>query len=250
VAEMKAVILSTAPNACIVDISHEIEKFNISMGAFILASAAPFFPNGTVHVAVVDPTVGSKRHPIIVETKRSFLVGPDNGLLMLAAQREGIQNVYRIVNKRYMRMTVSKTFHGRDIFAPVAAYLLKGEKPQVFGPKITEYTIPKFAKAHVKGMMISGRILHVDDFGNIVTNAYAKDVEKAGFKESEKLLVEFNGEKVVMRFCSAYSEVPEKTPLAIIGSHDFLEISINKGNASEKFNVKPGIPIRILPAEP
>lgn len=249
VAEMKAVILSIAPNACIIDISHEIEKFNIGMGAFILASTAPFFPEGTVHVAVVDPGVGSKRQPIIVETNRSLLVGPDNGLLMLAAQKEGIRNVYRIVNERYMRPSVSKTFHGRDVFAPVAAFLVKGKKPQVFGPTVTEYMVPEFVRANVNKTGVSGRVLYVDGFGNIVTNIHVKDMEQAGFRESQKLLIEFDGEKVVMRFCSAYAEVPEKAPLAIIGSHDFLEISVNKGDASEKFNVKVGAPVRVSPVK-
>jgi len=125
VAEMKAVILSICPEAWIVDVSHMVKKFDVRMGAFILAQAAPYFPAGTVHVAVVDPGVGTERRPIIVEAKRSFYVGPDNGVLMLSAKREGILHIYEIKNRKYMLQKISRTFHGRDVFSPVAAHLAR-----------------------------------------------------------------------------------------------------------------------------
>jgi len=246
VAEMKAVILSICPEVRIVDISHEIEKFNIRMGAFVLASATPYFPVGTVHVAVVDPGVGTKRRPIIVETKRCFYVGPDNGLLMLAAQKESIRHVYHISNPRYMLPQVSRTFHGRDVFSPAAAHLARGCSPSEFGPEIHDYALPKFAKPRVRKGELLGEILHIDDFGNIVTNMSAEDLEKMGVREGCPLHVKLRGETLVLKLCSAYGEVPAKKPLGIIGSSDFLEISINQGNASKVFKAKIGDSVRIL----
>jgi len=243
VAEMKAVILSIHPQARIVDITHEIEKFNIRMGAFVLASATPYFPVGTIHVAVVDPGVGTKRRPIIVETKRSFYVGPDNGLLMLAAQKEGIGHVYHINNPQYTLPRISRTFHGRDIFAPVAAHLAKGNPPSEFGPEIQDYALPEFAKPHVREGELLGEVLHIDDFGNVVSNVSEEDLEKMGIREGCSLRVRLNGKALTLKLCSAYGEVAAKAPLAIIGSSDFLEVSINQVNASQMLKAKIGNPL-------
>jgi len=243
VAEMKAVILSIHPQARIVDITHEIEKFNTCLGAFVLASVTPYFPAGTIHVAVVDPGVGTKRRPIIVETKRSYYVGPDNGLLMLAAQKEGVGHVYHANNPQYMLPKVSRTFHGRDIFAPVAAHLARGSPPSEFGPEIQDYVFPKFAKPRVRKGELLGEVLHIDDFGNIVSNISAEDLEKMGIREGCSLRVKLDGDTLTLKLCSAYGEVPAETALAIIGSGDFLEISINQGSASRTFKVKNGDPV-------
>ena len=140
---MKAVILSINSQVRIVDISHQIEKFNIQMGAVFLARTAPYFPSGTIHVAVIDPGVGTKRRPIVVKTRRSFYVGPDNGLLMLAARKEGQSQVYVIKNSQYLLPRISRTFRGRDIFAPAAAYLARGISPAELGPEISEYLLPR-----------------------------------------------------------------------------------------------------------
>lgn len=240
VAEMKAVMLSVCPEARIIDISHQIEKFNIHMGAFVLASAASYFPVGTVHVAVVDPRVGTKRRPLIVETERYFYVGPDNGLLMLSAQWEGIRHVYNISNPHYMLPTISRTFHGRDIFDPAAAHLAKGYVPSKFGPEIHDYLIPRFAKPRMGKGGLLGEVLYIDDFGNVVSNISTKDLEKVGMKAGCLLYVKFRKKVLQLKFCSAYGEVPVKAPLALIGSSDFLEVSVNQGNASEAFKVKIG----------
>ena len=240
VAEMKAVILSINPDARIVDISHEIEKFNIRMGAFILASATPHFPQSTVHVAVVDPGVGTKRHPIIIQTKRSFYVGPDNGLLLLSARTEEVSHVYYIKNLEYIRPKISTTFHGRDIFAPAAAYLAIGRSPSQFGPEIQDYVVPQFAKPYIKKGELIGEIMYIDDFGNVVTNILSKNLEKLETGIGDLLHVGIGRKTFDMRFCSAYGEVSTRTPLVIVGSHDFLEISINQGNASKTLNLKIG----------
>jgi len=238
VAEIKAVILGINPNVEIVDISHQIEKFNIRMGAYVLAAAAPYFPKGTIHVAVIDPGVGTKRKPILIETENSFLIGPDNGVLALAAEKQGIRHVYEIVNPKYMLPKVSTTFHGRDIFAPAAAYLSKGVSPSEFGPEIHRIVKPRFAKIFRKGSRHIGEIICVDGFGNIITNFTAGYLESIGVKESVKVKV---GEATLrLRLCKAYAEVKAKKPLAVIGSHDFLEISVNRGNAAEVFKAKVG----------
>jgi hypothetical protein len=136
VGEVKATIFSICPEAEVIDITHDVERFNIRMGAFLLATATPFFPAGSVHVAVVDPGVGSERRPIAVETSRSIYVGSDNGLLIPAATREGIQHVYELTNRSLMKDAVLSTFHGRDIFAPVAAHLACGTQPKEVGEEI------------------------------------------------------------------------------------------------------------------
>jgi len=245
VAEMKAVILSINPDARIVDISHEVEKFDIRMGAFVLASAAPYFPEKTVHVAVVDPGVGTKRRSIIIQTKRSVYVGPDNGLLVLAARREEVSHVYHIKNPEYMRQKVSTTFHGRDIFAPVAAHLSMGCSPSQFGPEIKDYTVPEFAKPCRKKDELIGQVMYVDDFGNVVTNISSKDLEELEISVGDLLHVREGRKTFDVRFCSAYGEAPAETPLVVVGSHDFLEISINQGSVSKTLNLKVGNSVSI-----
>jgi S-adenosylmethionine hydrolase len=240
VAEMKAVILSICPDVHIVDISHEIRKFDVRMGAFLLARAARFFPKGTIHVAVIDPGVGSERRPIIVETEKGLYIGPDNGVLMLSAQIDGIKHVYAIKERKYMLRRISRTFHGRDVFSPVAAYLASGIPPSEFGPEIFDPVMPNFAKPKVSGNLIEGEVIHIDDFGNIITNVTCSDIESLGIKEGEILGVRLGGKDFKIRLCSAYSEVQVNMPLMIIGSADFLEVSVNQGDASKLFGVKVG----------
>jgi len=248
VAEMKAVILSLCPQARLVDISHEVEKFNVRMGAFVLASAASYFPKGSIHVAVVDPGVGTKRRALLVEARRAFFVGPDNGLLMLAAEKMGIRHVYAITSRRFMLSRVSHTFHGRDIFAPVAAHLANGYKPSDFGSEIKDYVVPRFVKPRLTKNALLGEVLHVDDFGNIVTNMSRAEFEKTGIREGAMVGFRLKDKAIKLRFCSAYGEVSVGKSLALIGSHDFLEISTNQGNASKKFGARVGDAVTVLRA--
>lgn len=238
VAEMKAVILRINPEAKIVDITHNVEKFNIRMAAYVLSAAAPYFPQNTVHVAVVDPGVGTQRKPILIETKHGFFIGPDNGILVLAAKKQGIKHVYEISNPRFMMEKVSQTFHGRDIFAPAAAYLSKGVSPSSFGKEIRKIVAPKFARIIRRDNKLLGEVLHVDSFGNIITNITAKELEWLDVKD--EIVLKLKEAKLALKLCRAYAEVELGKPLAIIGSHDFLEISINQGNAAEAFKVKAG----------
>lgn len=248
VAEIKAVILSICKDAQIIDISHGIEKFDVRMGAFMLASAAPYFPEGTVYVAIVDPSVGTKRRPIVVETKHSLLVGPDNGLLMFTMEKEGVTHVYEIGSTAFMLPRVSKTFQGRDVFAPVAAYLAMGRLPSEVGPEINDYFVPKCAKPTVEDNALAGEVLHIDDFGNIITNISEKDLSRIRVKQDASLLVKLERRVLSLRYCSAYGEVDVNELLAVIGGHGFLEIASNRGNAAGKLKTRVGMNVRIAKA--
>lgn len=243
VAEMKAVILSINPKAIIVDITHEIEKFDVRTGAYVLASAAPYFPKGTIHVAVVDPGVGTKRHPILIQTEKAFYIGPDNGVLALAAKNQGIKHIYKIKNRKLMMPKISNTFHGRDIFAPAAAHLTRGTQPSEFGPEIRKIVTPKFAKVVQRDGAFFGEVLHVDDFGNVITNFREKELKALRIRDIVCLEVE--GANLNLKLCKAYAEVEAQKPLAIIGSHNFLEISINQGNAAKTFKIEVGDKVKL-----
>jgi len=243
VAEMKAVMLSISPNATIVDISHEIEKFNIGMGAYVLASAAPYFPKGTVHVAVVDPGVGTQRRPIVVQTKQSICVGPDNGILSLVVTKEGAEQVREITNKKLMMPRISNTFHGRDIFAPVATHLSKGISPSQVGPKIERMQTPSFARpAKFKDKLV-GEIIHIDDFGNMVTNIRAEMIRLIA--KTRAVTITLGDAERKMRMCTAYAGARKNEAIGIIGSHDFLEITVNQGNASKVLDAQIGNKVEV-----
>jgi len=244
-AEMKAAILGICPHAVIVDITHEIAKFNIRMGAYVLASATPYFSKGAVHVAVVDPGVGTQRRPIVIQTKQGFFVGPDNGILILAAEKQNITSIHELTNPRLMLPKVSSTFHGRDIFAPAAAHLLNGVKPAEFGPEIREPAKPEFAKVTRRNGALVGEVLHVDGFGNVITNIAEREVAQSHVIGA--VSVESPSGKLKLKFCKAYGETKPHEPLALIGSHGFLEISVNQGSAAEKFKTKTGDKVIVSP---
>jgi S-adenosylmethionine hydrolase len=242
VAEMKGVILTINPQATIIDVTHCVEKFDIRMGAFVLASAAPYFPKDTIHLAVIDPDVGTERRAILIQTKRSFFVGPDNGVLMLAAQNQSIEHLYEISNPKFMLPKVSSTFHGRDVFAPAAAHLDKGINPSEFGPEITEAATPKFASVERRNSSLIGEVWHIDDFGNIITNINQKDLP-----QNRVINVKLPGVLQNISFGKTYAQAKPHEPLALIGSHGFLEIALNQGNAAEKFHAKAGDKIEVSP---
>ena len=246
VAEMKAVILSIFPNAVIVDITHNIAKFNIQMGAYVLASAVSYFQEGSVHVAVVDPGVGTRRRPIVVKTTRGFFVGPDNGVLALAAEKQGVTSVHELTSSRFMLPKVSSTFHGRDVFAPAAAHLLNGVKPAEFGPEIPEAVKPKFARVTRRNGKLVGEVLHVDGFGNIITNITEKDVAQSHVTDA--VSVELPSFKLKLNLSKAYGETKPHEPLALIGSHGYLEIALNQGNAAKKFKTQARDKVTLSPA--
>jgi len=245
VAEMKGVILTINPKATIVDITHEVEKFNIRLAAFMLASAAPYFPQGTVHLAVVDPGVGTQRRAILIQAKKSFFVGPDNGILILAAQNQGIEHVYQLTNCTFMLAKISSTFHGRDIFAPAAAHLDKGMQPREFGSEIKDVTKPEFVSVKRAKCSLIGEVMHIDGFGNIITNINETDMIQ---NHAEKVNIELPHISLKLILGKTYAETKPKEPTALIGSHGFVEIALNQGNAAEKFHVKAGDKIVVTAA--
>jgi hypothetical protein len=240
VAEMKAVILTICQNARIIDISHMIEEFNVRMGAFVLASATPYFPEGAIHVAVVDPGVGTKRRALLVQTNRAFYIGPDNGVLMLAAKKNQIRHVFTLSNPEFMLPRMSATFHGRDVFAPAAAYLASGVNPNKFGPEIKDYVVPSFAHPELRAKGLVGEVLHIDNFGNVITNVSIDDLKKTGIKAGERLVIGHKNQFYSANLFTAYGNAEPGSLLALIGSHGFLEIAVNQGNASRKLRMKTG----------
>jgi len=243
VAEMKAAILRISATTVIVDVTHEIAQFNIRIGAYVLASATSYFPEGTIHVAVVDPSVGTRRRPILIQTQHGFFIGPDNGLLILAAERQGTRSIREITNKRLMLPQVSSTFHGRDVFAPAAAHLANGVAPAEFGPEICDAVKPDFTKVTLKEGVLVGEVLHVDNFGNIITNISKKDVSR--IRAAGVVNVKLPSQELKLKFCKTYGEAKPQKPLALIGSHCYFEIAVNQGNAAEKFEARVGDKIRI-----
>jgi S-adenosyl-L-methionine hydrolase (adenosine-forming) len=235
VAELKGAILTINKNANIIDVTHEVEKFNVRMGAFMLASTAPYFPDGTIHLAVVDPGVGTERRGILVQTQEGYFVGPDNGILMIAAQNQEITHAYKLTNPKFMLPKVSSTFHGRDIFAPAAAYLDMGLKPSEFGPEISNLITPDFTFVKQRNGSLIGEVLHVDSFGNIITNINQKEIVQAKSVQVKLQKISLN-----LAICKTYSSAKSQKAIALIGSHGFLEITINLANAARKFNVKAG----------
>jgi hypothetical protein len=243
IGEMKAVIFSICPDTKVIDITHEVERFNIRMGAFLLATATPCFPKGTVHVAVVDPGVGGERRPILVETARSLYVGPDNGLLIPAASRESIRRVYELTNRSLTLNRVSSTFHGRDIFAPVAAHLASGTQPGEVGEEIADYVRLSFTEARFDRRGVQCEVLHVDSFGNVVTNISEQQMEKLNLTGKQVLRV--HRKRFPLRIVRTFSNLRGQEFGLLLGSHGFLEISCREASAAGRLRVRSGDALRV-----
>ena len=243
-ASMKGVILCINPSANIVDISHSVPRHDVHAGAFTLTSCAGYFPSGTVHIAVVDPGVGTKRRAIAIKAvskdhSNHYFIGPDNGILIPAAKSVGEFEVYEITNKKFFDQDVSSTFHGRDIFAPVGAHLSKGIDIADVGRRISDFIDLGFGKGKKIGNVIEGRVIFIDDFGNIVTNISS---DMLSFQPGD--IMEIDNKPVV--FQRSYGFCKEGEPLALIGSHGYLELAVNQGSAANIFNKKQGDEIIII----
>ncbi len=239
-AAMKAVILGIAPAVQILDITHSIRQAGIREGAFALYSLVRYFPPGTVHIGVVDPGVGTSRRALAIKSgpagKEQFFVGPDNGLLIPAAHRLGEMEVYEIKNTELMlKSGISATFHGRDIFAPAGAHLSNDTPIEAVGPRILDFVDLDFGNFGIDGPFLLGEVVFADNFGNVITNIPEDIVFKFSTFGSQ---VEVNGRKV--SFAQTYGFVGQGEPLVLIGSHGFLEIAVNKGNAALQFGLKSG----------
>ena len=241
VGEVKAVIFSICPDAQVVDITHSVRRFDVRMGAFLLASAAHYFSSGAVHLAVVDPGVGGERRPIVVETRRALYVGPDNGLLIPAAKAEGILHVYELTNRSLMMGTISSTFHGRDIFAPVAAHLACGTPVKEGGGEVIDYVQLSFGKPRFVKGEATCEVVHIDQFGNVVSNIPNDAVGRLG----GHLLVRVGRRRFPARLVKSYSELDGKELGMLLGSHGFLEIACSESSAARKLRVRPSSLMRV-----
>jgi len=240
---MKGVILNINPNVNLVDISHSIKPHDIFEAAFLLKGTFKYFSKGTIFLVVIDPGVGTERKPIIVRTKSYFFIGPDNGVLSLAAEEDGIKHVIEIKNKRYFLKPVSTTFHGRDIFAPAAAHISKGKTPTSLGKLQGNMKRLNIPETLLDKNTLKGRIIHIDRFGNLITNI-KRDLFTQ-FSRNRKFKIRIRN-KSINRISQSYQAVKPGYPLAIFGSLDYLEISVNRKSAKDYFSAKKGTGIDVI----
>jgi S-adenosylmethionine hydrolase len=226
VGAMKGVILAMAPAVTVVDLTHDVPRHDVQAAAFALAQAAPYFPDGTVHVAVVDPGVGGVRAALVMDDGRQRYVGPDNGVLSMAVPQP--RAVHAIEASGFRRGSVAATFHGRDVFAPAAARLALGAAVEEAGPPRSPRTASPVAP---------GRVIHIDRFGNLVT-----DVPAARLAEGVRVRV---GRVMVKGLSTTYEAVPPGKLLAYVGSAGTLEIAVREGSAAKRLGVRRGARVRI-----
>ena len=243
VASMKGTILNINPRCTLIDITHHITPHDIKEGAFLLGNAYSSFPKGTIHLSVVDPGVGGLRKPILLVTTNYFFVGPDNGLFTFALKREKVKKAVALTNPKYFLSPVSNTFHGRDLFAPVAAYLSLGVKPEAFGPELNSWVELDFAKPRIREGRLIGEILHIDAFGNLISNI---DKEQLFHFVKDHSFVIRVGKRTIRGLKKGYWEGKRNEAMALIGSGGFLEISVREGNAQKVLRVKKGDQVTIV----
>ncbi|MCL4458254.1 MAG: SAM-dependent chlorinase/fluorinase [Nitrospirae bacterium] len=244
VGEMKGVILSINPSANIIDITHGIEPYNIEEAAFAAGSSYRYFPDGTVHIAVVDPGVGSERRAIIVEADGHYFVGPDNGIFSYVLARALEVKVINITEEKYMLSKTSATFQGRDVFAPAAAWLSGGIELGKFGSKIDDYRKFEIPAPEVKKDSILGEVIYIDRFGNVITNIRKDDIFRLGEESGEQYYAEIKGKAV--RSVRHYSQAVDKSLHCLINSSGHMEIFVNTASASRLFNIKKGDKVTAL----
>jgi S-adenosylmethionine hydrolase len=226
----------------LIDITHQVNPHDVEEGAFILAHAYSTFPKGTIHLAVVDPGVGGSRKPILLVTENYFFIGPDNGLFTLALQQEKIKQGVALTRQNFFLPRVSTTFHGRDIFAPVAAHLSLGIRPKAFGKNIDSWVELHFEKPRMKERKLLGEIIHVDTFGNLVSNIDQQQLFQ--FSKGRPFSISV-GRRTIRGLKKGYWEGKKNEPIALFGSGGFLEISIREGSAQSLLKVRRGDPIKI-----
>ncbi len=243
---MKGVILNINPEVEIVDLSHQVNSYDIFDGAFTLAQSYRFFPSSTIHLVVVDPGVGTARRPILACTMNYKFVAPDNGVLSLIYEREDGLEVRHITASRYFLNPVSHTFHGRDVYAPVVGWLSKGVQVEQFGDAITDFakfTPPK--PRRVADTVIRGVTLKADHFGNIITNITPQDVPEIFAQDPAPFRIIINQQEIT-RLNLAYSMGKPSELFAILGSSGFLEICTNQGSAAKALNVSRGAEVEVM----
>ena len=238
---MKGVILGIAPAARLVDLTHEVPAQAITVGALLLRNAVTYFPAGTIHLAVVDPGVGSMRDPVAVLTERGVLIGPDNGLLSPSAVLMGLRGVWRLDREELFRSPISATFHGRDIFAPVAAHLAAGLPIERVGRRLSGLHPLLLPESRADHGTVHGQVLYVDHFGNLITNVPAATLESF---PAQKVSVTI-GRMVIRPLSSTYASVPHGSPVLLVGSWGMLEIAIRNGRAADVLDAVDGTSVTV-----
>jgi len=238
---LKGVILKVNPDANIVDITHTVTPFDLLDGALTISTAYPYFPPRTIHVVVVDPGVGTERRPLLVSGQNQYFIAPDNGVLSGVYEKEPNFVVRHLTSEHYFLQPVSRTFHGRDIFAPVAAWLSKNWQPASMGEEITDYKRfliprPKEAEGVLKGV-----VLKVDSFGNLITNFRAEDFSPESLERGAVNLQV--GNQAVTRLVPTFAQGNAGEAVAYVGSSGYVEIAVNKGNASKTLAIGRGTPV-------
>ncbi len=242
---MKGVILSLNPEAVLVDLTHGVPPQDTISGAFLLAEAAPYFPAGTIHLAVVDPGVGTPRLALAAKAREQFWVGPDNGLFSLVFQEGASPDLVSLENVDYFRGPVSSTFQGRDIFASVAAHLSLGTPLEVFGPPLTDPIVLPWPEPEFTPDAVRGEIIHVDGFGNLVSNI--RGIELLAWLAGSPHLVILSS-LTVKGLAHTYGETPAGEFVALVGSHGYLEIACVQGNAARRLTVGTGRSMAVVRA--
>ena len=236
---MKGIILGINPDAKIIDLAHDISPQAVSEAAFVLKTSYPYFPAKSIHVVVVDPGVGSRRKIVCVETPDHTFLAPDNGVLSYIYQDFPDAEVFEVSNNTYFRDQISQTFHGRDIFAPVAAHLSLGTNPAELGPQTAKYKSDSRRSAIRTDEIISASVAHIDHFGNIITNIAVSDLHRSSFDFAKVK------ERIIGIAVDSYSEGLPGAPFLIPGSSGFWEIAINGGHAADTFKCAAGDPVLV-----
>jgi S-adenosylmethionine hydrolase len=244
---LKGVILSINSSCNIVDITHQIPPQDVREACFALNISHSYFPKGTIHLVIVDPGVGSQRRPLVIETQEYFFIGPDNGVFTAILVNPGLKSVIEITNTQYFLTEVSRTFHGRDIFAPVAAHLANGFPLSRFGTPVSDYVLLDWPQPSVMNPgEVWGTIIHIDRFGNLVTNfsrAYTEQITgNPGFR------IECAG-KVITQIVPSYAHAQPGELCGVFGSNNYLEISVSHGSARDILNARPGDCVKIITAD-
>ena len=248
VALCKGVMYGITPNLRIVDLTHQVNAFSIRDGARFLFGATPYFPAGTVFVVVVDPGVGSSRKPVVVKSKRGqFFVLPDNGLMTMVEDRDGIDAMREITNADWMvGAKISSTFHGRDIFSPVGAHIARGDDWTQVGPPVKELVRLNLKPAIVDEKGLTGEVIALDGpFGNIITNISTDDFLKLGYQRGDTLQVTVAGHVVEMPFVKTFSDVPLNKPLLFIDSRGRASFALNQSSFAATYKIDPPQPVYI-----
>lgn len=241
VGTLKGVILKINPEVTIVDITHHVTPFDLLDGALAIGTAYAYFPPKTIHVVVVDPGVGTERRPLLVSAQSQYFIAPDNGVLSLIYEREQNVVVRHANAEHYYLQPLSKTFHGRDVFAPVAAWLSKGWQTASMGEEITDYKRFALPKPKPGDDGLKGVVLRIDSFGNLVTNFRAEDLP-SGAQNGGGLKLQV-GASTVSQLVDTFALGKAGEPVAYIGSSGYLEIAINKANASRTLSIGRGTPV-------